>query len=362
MGESMKKNKAIAIFCLLLIIAIVFISCSSVNLNKKEISKDTIILAENKDYGLTKEQVEQELSKIKEIPTYAELVKLANKKFGMPEDVFQVVFGWAIGEGYDKYDHYLGYLCANVGINHYMGIGKTTASSLAASIAGRDHSGYYATERMRQRSITAKNSPGSYTDVYKSMYLALKYPEERAHDCDGVSDYTRYGGTKLYSGWDGRYTINVWTVWYDGFKHWNADGKYTDDLKAIYSAPKENTHVTLGDLIKRINANDLCASDGFRTGSRIAGIIILVAKWLAPMILIILGMTDFCKAIVSNEEDSLKKAAIIFIRRMVIAIIIPFIPGLLYYLIDCFTEGDSTQENFVSCTDCLRKPFSCNKE
>ena len=91
------------------------------------------------------------------MPTYAELVKIANSKYGMDEDVFQVVFGWAIGEAYDKHDYYLGYLCDNIGLNHYMGYGKKTASSLSASIAGRDSTGYYATERMRQRTITAKN-------------------------------------------------------------------------------------------------------------------------------------------------------------------------------------------------------------
>ena len=189
------------------------------------------------------------------------------------------------------------------------------------------------------------------------MYLALKYPADNVHGCDGVSNYAR--GEVIYSARVNGSNIKVWALWYSGIKHWNSDGKYTDSLNVTYGAAKEETHVTLGSLVKRVNASDLCTSKGFRTGSKIAGMIILVAKWLAPMILIIFGMTDFCRAIVSNEEDSLKKAIITFIRRMVIAIIIPFIPGLLYYLIDYFVEVDSTEEGFNSCTDCLREPFSC---
>ena len=356
----MKKNKAIAIFCLLFMILIVFAICSSVYLSKRENNKDIIILAANKNYGLTKEQVEQELNKMKSTPTYDELVSLAKKKYGMSEDVFQVVFGWAIGEGYDSHDHYLGYLCDNVGINHYMGYGKTTASSLAASIAGRDSSGYYSTSRMQGRSISAKNNPGSYVAAYKGMYLALKYPEENAHDCDGVSNYSGYGGQKIYSAVVGRYTINVWSVWYDGIKHWNSDGKYSDSKGGIKGAKKEEVLVTLKDKDPRIDYADLCKSKGFRMGSKIAGIVILVVKWLTPMILIILGMTDFTKAMVSNEQDSLGKATKTFIIRMMIAIMLPFIPGLMYYLVDYFI-GDLKDEagELVSCTECLKDPFSC---
>ena len=351
MGEFMKKNKAIAIFCLLFMILITFVVCSSIYLSKKEKNKDIIILAANEKYGLTEEQVEKELNNMEKIPTYDELVKIAKEKYGMPEDVFQVVFGWAIGEGYDNHNHYLGYLCDNVGINHYMGYGKNTADSLAASIAGRDTSGYYSPSTMQQRSINAKNSPNGYSNIYKGMYLALMYPEENAHDCDGVSDYSRYGGEKIYSAVVGKYTINVWAVWYDGLKHWNSDGKYTGKGNVTYGGGKDTGTVILEPRNPRIDYADLCKSEGFRTGSKVAGIIILVAKWLAPLILIILGMTDFIKATKT------------FIIRMVIAIIIPFIPGLLYYLVDYFI-GDLKDETgeLISCTECLSKPFSCEVE
>ena len=128
----MKKNKAIAIFCILFMILIVFVMYSSIYLSKNEIIRDNILAANDKtNYTLTKEEVKQELKKIEEVPTYKELVKLAKDKYGMDEDVFQVVFGWAIGEAYDKHDYYLGYLCDNIGLNHYMGYGKKTARNVS---------------------------------------------------------------------------------------------------------------------------------------------------------------------------------------------------------------------------------------
>ena len=68
----MKKNKAIAVFCLLFMILIVFSLCSSIYLNKKQVNKNVILAKEvqnndnsggTKKYGLTKEQVEEELKK-----------------------------------------------------------------------------------------------------------------------------------------------------------------------------------------------------------------------------------------------------------------------------------------------------------
>lgn len=142
----------------------------------------------------------------------------------------------------------------------------------------------------------------------------------------------------------------------------------------IYGGGKDTGTVTIEDSEPRLEYGSICDSDGFITASKIAGIVILVAKWLAPLILIIYGMIDFGKVIVSNDDKALNNATATFIKRMVIAIIIPFIPGLLFYLIN-YLVGDDEVKNFVNstevndeqqktsfakCTLCLNDPF--NKE
>lgn len=388
MGEFMKKNKAIAIFCLLFMILVTFVVCSSIYLSKKNINKNIIFAAavqnevdgggsSGSHYGLTKSQVENELNALESTPTYDELVKLANDKYGMNEAAFQVAFGWGIGEGYDSakddsgnVDHYLGYLCDCIGINFYMGYKLHSADELAAKLRGGDKGYYYYTSTMQKRAQDARDNPNSYVAKYKGMYLALKYPDENAHACYGPTEkerqfYFSQGGEVYYSGGIYRgYRIEVWKQWYrTGFEHWNSDGEYSDKNNSVQGTDKEEIIATMKNPTIRINYADLCKAEGFRTGSKIAGIIILVAKWLAPMILIILGMTDFIKALVSNEDDSLVKATKTFIIRMVIAIIVPFVPGLLYYLVDYFV-GDLKDETgeLVSCTECLKKPFSCEVE
>ena len=110
----------------------------------------------------------------------------------------------------------------------------------------------------------------------------------------------------------------------------------------------------------RLEYDNMCASQGFKTASKIGGLVILIAKWLAPLILMIMGMIDFFKAIISDSDKSLSDATGTFIKRMVIAIIIPFIPGLLFYLVDFFIgeEVSGIKIDFGDCTKCLKDPLN----
>lgn len=154
----------------------------------------------------------------------------------------------------------------------------------------------------------------------------------------------------------------------------NKGEKVIGDFYICYknaSNDKDDSITLIGDNGFKLEYNHLCESEGFRSTSKIVGIIILIAKWLAPLILIILGMMDFGKAFLSGDEKSLSDATIVFIKRMIIAIIVPFIPGLLFYLVDFFA-GDIKDENgesilnsngeFQYCTDCLKDPLNCNIE
>ena len=111
----------------------------------------------------------------------------------------------------------------------------------------------------------------------------------------------------------------------------------------------------------RLEYDNLCESEGFKTASKIAGTIILITKWLVPLILIIVGMIDFGKAILSDNDKSLSDATTVFIKRLVIAIIVPIVPGLLFSLIDFFVgdEVADTKIEFGSCTECLKDPLNC---
>lgn len=183
--------------------------------------------------ALTKEQLEAEFAKLTTIPKYSDLVKMAKDMYGMSEEEFKVALGWAKGEGYEripnssgKIDYYLGYLCDCVGLNFYKGYGTTSAQELADKIRGRGPLSLYSLDAFYNKAQAVIDAPNTYANTLKIMYLVLKYPDENAHDCDGLSNYAPYGGTVYYyGGYYGGYQTKVWSLYYDGFTHWATESK-----------------------------------------------------------------------------------------------------------------------------------------
>ena len=56
-------------------------------------------------------------------------------------------------------------------------------------------------------------------------------------------------------------------------------------------------------------------------------------KITVPILLILLGSIDFGKAVLSDDQQELKKATSKFIKRCIIAVAIFFIPTIIMYLI-----------------------------
>lgn len=62
----------------------------------------------------------------------------------------------------------------------------------------------------------------------------------------------------------------------------------------------------------------------------------LVLTWIriaVPIIVILLGSMDFAKAVLSDEQQELKKATSRFVKRCIIAVAIFFVPSIIMYLI-----------------------------
>ena len=79
-------------------------------------------------------------------------------------------------------------------------------------------------------------------------------------------------------------------------------------------------------------------------------------KIIIPLLIIILGMIDLGKAVVAQRDDEIKKATSSIIKRVVIGIVIFFIPTLIYMFFGLV--GVNNDDNSVDkCYKCLLKPF-----
>ena len=62
----------------------------------------------------------------------------------------------------------------------------------------------------------------------------------------------------------------------------------------------------------------------------IVGILLTVIKIVIPIVLVVLGSIDLLKAVTSDDKDMIKKQSIVLGKRAVAAIIIFFIPTIVW--------------------------------
>lgn len=88
------------------------------------------------------------------------------------------------------------------------------------------------------------------------------------------------------------------------------------------------------------------------SGIKIAGYTIIIIKIITPLAIILMGSFDFYKAVTSGKPDDLKKQAIMLGNRVLVGLIIFFLPTILKTALN-FISGES---EYISCIDCLFDP------
>lgn len=110
------------------------------------------------------------------------------------------------------------------------------------------------------------------------------------------------------------------------------------------------------------NPDGLCAKNDVKQAMKIIGYVILVIRWIAPLIIIVLGMVDFGKAAISNDENALKKATGALVRRIVAGVAIFLIPTIILAILNAIevTQGieNKNDSEFGPCTRCLFDPLN----
>lgn len=96
---------------------------------------------------------------------------------------------------------------------------------------------------------------------------------------------------------------------------------------------------------------------------QVVGYVLTIFKIIIPCLLIIYGMFDLGKAVISNKEDEIKKSTKTLLRRAIAAVIIFFIPTLVSVLMGLIQGFNENKENYNICRKCLTNPNSedCKK-
>lgn len=90
---------------------------------------------------------------------------------------------------------------------------------------------------------------------------------------------------------------------------------------------------------------------------QIVGYAFLILKIVIPLILIVLGIIDLGKAVLSSDDKAIKKSAVTLAKRVIAGVAIFFIPTVIrvvFTYIAGFTSD--MNDDFMICVDCITSP------
>ena len=70
-------------------------------------------------------------------------------------------------------------------------------------------------------------------------------------------------------------------------------------------------------------------------------------KYIAPVLVIILGILDFVKALAAQDDDAMKKAQGKFVKRLIAAVLLFLLPLIIDYVLSVFHFNDSCNINEI---------------
>lgn len=105
-----------------------------------------------------------------------------------------------------------------------------------------------------------------------------------------------------------------------------------------------------------VTTND-CAT--IKEPLKFVGNIILIAKIVIPLIIMVLGVIDFGKAVIAQKDDEIKKAAFTFGRRIAAGIAIFFIPTIVSVMFSLVSDFMKLKGDFNACQKCVLRVNEC---
>lgn len=88
--------------------------------------------------------------------------------------------------------------------------------------------------------------------------------------------------------------------------------------------------------------------------------VVNIIKIAIPILLIIMGMLDFLKAVIANDEKQMKESQNKFIKRIIAAVIIFFVVAIVQFVFGYIVSGNEGKDA-LSCVSCfVNSDDSCN--
>ena len=94
---------------------------------------------------------------------------------------------------------------------------------------------------------------------------------------------------------------------------------------------------------------------------QIVGYIMAIVKIIIPLVIIVLGVIDLGRAVVSSDQKIIKDAGGNLVKRVILGICIFFIPTIIDFIFDVVGGlSEEMHEDYENCFNCLTHPDSCD--
>ena len=107
-------------------------------------------------------------------------------------------------------------------------------------------------------------------------------------------------------------------------------------------------------------ASNPCEEDSVKRTLKFFGFLLLIAKYMVPLIIIGFASFDLYKAVVDKDEKSLNKQLRMIIIRIVSGIIVFLLPDIVYAIMGLSDKTDiKDNQDYSMCAKCLLKTSEC---
>lgn len=107
-------------------------------------------------------------------------------------------------------------------------------------------------------------------------------------------------------------------------------------------------------------ASNPCDEDSLRKVLKIFGYVLMIMKFMVPLLIIGFGIFDLYKAVVDKDEKSLSKQLKMIAIRLICGLVVFFLPNIIFVFLDSIDKSGTKEQGYQTCAECVLKPNANN--
>ena len=164
-------------------------------------------------------------------------------------------------------------------------------------------------------------------------------------------------------------TLEIWQAYREAGCFYSNDDTYNKDDGIYYYQVEKLRIKSITDEDAIWNQDEdinldfgyICYKGNVPRTLQFLGIILYIIKVLVPFLIIIFGIIDIAKVLMSGKDEDMKKSATSLIKRIAIGAIIFFIPGIVNFILTQTGEYSAAIQQYQNCYNCILEPAKCEK-